>query len=263
MRVVDPRPRPVARVAHRYARRGGGTATAALPVVALGVDRVPDGVDAVLVTSDLQGVAPSPLGGEPVLLGLALADHLALWAAEGLTPPPERVAVVLAGDLYSAPAADTRGATGPVADVWLAFAAAGCPVVTGVRGNHDVIGPAEAAVAGPGLLDGTVADLGGVRVGGVCGVIGDPWRADRRGEADFLAALRAVQGARPDVVVLHEGPDGGHRDLRGNPVVRAALAADPPPLTVCGHIPWPRPLARLGAGHVLNTDGRAVLLVPA
>ena len=43
--------------------------------------------------------------------------------------------------MASAPTADVRGASGAVDDVWLAFAAAGCPVVVGVAGNHDVIPP--------------------------------------------------------------------------------------------------------------------------
>lgn len=32
-----------------------------------------------------------------MLLGIALAEQLAGWAGEGLVPPPDRLAVVLAG----------------------------------------------------------------------------------------------------------------------------------------------------------------------
>src|SRR5690348_1040492 len=106
MRVLDPDVRPVTELAYRRARRGGGTETVRLPVQRLTVDRVPAGCDAVLVAGDLQGVAPPPWGGPPVLLGVALADHLPIWADQGLLPRPDRLAVVLAGDLYSAPGAD-------------------------------------------------------------------------------------------------------------------------------------------------------------
>jgi hypothetical protein len=258
---------PVTGVAYRRARRGGGTETARLPVDALSVDAVPDGYDAVLVAGDLQGVAPSPFGGPPVLLGVALADHLSVWAGQGLLPPPDRVAVVLAGDLYSAPGADVRGASGEVADVWWALAAAGCRLVAGVAGNHDVITEDAVAEIGPGmtLLDGTFVDVGGRRLAGVGNIVGDPHRQGRRSEPAQLARLDAALASHPDVLVLHEGPPGDARpgtDGRpGNAVIGDRLGARPPALTVCGHVHWERPLARLGDGHVLNVDGRVVVLV--
>lgn len=264
MRVTGRSLAPVTEVAYRRARRGGGTETARLPVDSLSVDAVPDGYDAVLVTGDLQGVAPSPLGGPPVLLGVALADYLAVWAGQGLLPPPDRVAVVLAGDLYSAPDADLRGASGEVADVWWALASAGCRLVAGVAGNHDVITEDAVAEIGPGmtLLDGTFVDAGGERFAGVGNIMGDPHRQGRRGEPAQLARLDAALASHPDVLVLHEGPPGDDGDQPGNPVIGARLDPRPPALTVCGHVHWDQPLARLGAGHILNVDGRVVVLTP-
>jgi hypothetical protein len=46
---------------------------------------------------------------------------------------------ILAGDLYSAPGGDVRGATGDLRSVWSAFADAFAWVV-GVAGNHDLFG---------------------------------------------------------------------------------------------------------------------------
>jgi hypothetical protein len=253
---------PVAELAYRRARPGGGTETARLPVEALTVDAVPAGYDAVVVTGDLQGLAPSPWGGPPALLGVALADYLPVWAGQGLLPPPDRIAVVLAGDLYSAPDADLRGASGDVADVWWALAAAGCRLVAGVAGNHDLVTEDAVAEIGPGmtLLDGTWVDVGGRRFAGVGSIIGDPHRLGRRSEPAQLARLDAALASEPDVLVLHEGPPGDDGQ-RGNAVVGARLRARPPTLTVCGHVHWDRPLARLGAGHVLNVDARVVVLV--
>jgi 3',5'-cyclic-AMP phosphodiesterase len=171
VRITGQRVEPVAELAYRAARRGGGTETVRLAVGRLAVDAVPAGVDAVLVTADLQGIAPSPRGGPPVLLGAALADYLPVWAGQGLIPPPERLAVLLAGDLYSAPTADLRGATGPVADVWWALASVGCRLVAGVVGNHDVVTTGDVAELGPSvaLLDGTWVDAGSMRVAVVGG----------------------------------------------------------------------------------------------
>ncbi|MCF2528052.1 metallophosphoesterase family protein [Yinghuangia soli] len=262
MRVLNGKVEPITQVRYLRARRGGGTESALLTVEQLRVDSLPDGVDAVVLTGDLQGIAPSPYGGEDVLLGIALADHMAVWAASGMLPPLDRVGVVLAGDLYAAPRANRRGASGEVLDVWLAFAATGCAWIVGVAGNHDLLTAEEVAGLGSDatLLDGDTVEYGGVRFGGVSGVIGDPRRTDRRAEEEFLALLAEVGKAAPEVLVLHEGPHGARREQYGNPVISARLADGSAALTVCGHVHWDRPLARLGGGHVVNVDGRVVIL---
>lgn len=265
MRIIDRAVEPVTEIAYRRARSGSGTETARLTVGRVGVGRVPAGCDAVLVTGDLQGVTSSPWGGRPVLLGVALGDYLSVWAEQGLIPPPERLAVILAGDLYCAPAADRRGATGEVADVWWALASVGCRLVVGVAGNHDVIAGDQLTELGPAaaLLDGDWIDHGGVRFAGVGNIVGDPRRLGRRSEQTQLARLDAALIGRPSVLVLHEGPPGEHVDQPGNPVIGARLREHQPTLTVCGHVHWETPLARLGAGHVLNVDGRAIVLTPS
>ncbi|WP_144123726.1 metallophosphoesterase family protein [Catellatospora sichuanensis] len=264
MRVTGTELTTVTGLSYRQARSGGGTESARLPVQRLAVERAPEGCDAVLVAGDLQGVAPSPYGGAAVLLGVALADHLAGWAQQGLMPPPERLAVVLAGDLYSAPTADVRGASGDVADVWLAFAAAGCRFVTGVLGNHDALRPSDLAGLdpAPALLDGDAVACGGVRFAGVGGIVGDPARPGRRAEADQLTRLDRALATAPDLLVLHEGPTGRRPDQRGNAALGERIRRAAPPLTVCGHVHWPEPLSTLGDGHVVNVDSRAVLLTP-
>ncbi|MDI2125869.1 metallophosphoesterase family protein [Yinghuangia seranimata] len=263
MRVLNGKVEPVTQVRYLRARRGGGTESALLTVEQIRVDTLPDGVDAVVLTGDLQGIAPSPYGGDDVLLGIALADHMTVWSGAGVLPPLDRTGVVLAGDLYSAPRANRRGASGEVLDVWLAFAAAGCAWIVGVAGNHDLLTAEEVAGLGgsAALLDGDCVEHGGIRFGGVSGVIGDPRRTDRRAEDEFLALLAEVGKAHPEVLVLHEGPPGVRREQYGNPVIGGRLADDTSPaLTVCGHVHWDRPLARLGGGHVVNVDGRVVVL---
>ena len=184
MRLVGTRPKRLATVPYRAAGPGGVPQNVQLDVGQLPVDKLPAGCDALLVAGDLQGMAPSPLGGNPELLGISLADYLGVWAESGLLPPARRVGVLLTGDLYSAPGADRRGASGTVLDVWLAFAAAGCPMVFGVAGNHDEVTAAQVAELGPdvALLDGDRRGFGGVTVAGISGIVGDPQRAWRRTE---------------------------------------------------------------------------------
>ncbi len=265
VRITGSGVRAVTELRYQQARPGGGTETVRLAVGRLEMAAVPKGCDAVLATGDLQGMASSPWGGSPVPLGVALADHLHVWAEHGLLPHPHRVAVVLAGDLYSSPQADRRGASGEVDDVWLAFVAAGCPLVVGVSGNHDVVSAGDLRELGPAaaLLDGDWVDFGGVRIGGVSGIIGDPRRLGRRGEEQQLASIGAVLAREPGVLVLHEGPPGDGIDQAGNPLIAGRLRARAPALMVCGHVHWDEPLARFGEGHILNVDGRAVVLTPS
>ncbi|MCY1141866.1 metallophosphoesterase [Actinoplanes sp. Pm04-4] len=262
MQLLGEPPQRVAAISYQAAAPGGGTESVQLVVDRLRVDSLPAGCGAILVAGDLQGVAPSPLGGRPGLLGIAVADYLEIWAEEGLLPPPAQVGVLLAGDLYSAPDADRRGASGRVIDVWLAFVAAGCAAVLGVAGNHDEVIASEVAALGSdvALLDGDRRTFAGLTVAGVSGVVGDPARPLRRTQKDFDAAVKGAITPPPDVLILHEGPTGDTADQRGNPALRALLERRAPALTVCGHVHWPRPTASLGAGHILNVDARVVVL---
>ena len=204
MRMLGTRPERLTTIPYRAARPGGGTHNVQLSVEKLRVDRLPAGCDALLAAGDLQGIAPSPLGGEPGLLGIAVADYLSVWADSGLLPPADRVGALLTGDLYSAPDADMRGASGSVLDVWLAFVAAGCPMVIGVAGNHDEVTPPQVAELGSdvALLDGDRRAFGGITVAGVSGVVGDPSRVRRRTEADFLDRIEQATAPVPDVLLL-------------------------------------------------------------
>lgn len=262
MRLVGTRPKRLATVPYRAAGPGGIPQNLQLGVERLPVDTLPAGCDALLAAGDLQGVTPSPLGGDPELLGVALADYLGVWAESGLLPPADRVGVLLTGDLYSAPAADRRGASGPVLDVWLAFAAAGCPMVFGVAGNHDEVTAAQVAELGPdvALLDGDRRGFGGRTVAGISGIVGAPERALRRTEKDLLALVGKLTMPPPDVLLLHEGPTGDRAGQRGRATIRSTLERRPPALTFCGHVHWDEPVATLGDGHIVNVDARAVVL---
>lgn len=269
MRIVGRGPRLLTEIRYTMARIGGGSIGARLPLLRMRAEGLPEGCSGVLVTGDLQGVAASPLGGGSVLLGVALADFLTVWAAQGLIPGLDELVAVLTGDLYADPAAAQRGATGPVRDVWLAFAVAGFATVTGVSGNHDLVDPDDLADLAPvvrpldtgGDADGTVIDVGGMRCSGVGAVIGRSGQVGRRDPAEQRRRLREAVGCRPDLLVLHEGPPGDRADQPGSSMVAACLGDHAPGLTVCGHVGWQHPVGRIAGGaDVLNVDGRAVLL---
>ncbi|MFG1992005.1 metallophosphoesterase [Actinoplanes sp. NPDC048988] len=261
MRLAGTRPERLATIPYRAAGPGGVPQNVQLGVERLPVEELPAGCDALLAAGDLQGVASSPLGGDPELLGIALADYLGVWAESGLLPSADRVGVLLTGDLYSAPGADRRGASGAVLDVWLAFAAAGCPMVYGVAGNHDEVTTAQVAELGSdvALLDGDRRSFGGVTVAGISGIVGDPERELRRTEKDFLGLVGKLTTPPVDVLLLHEGPTGDRAGQLGRPSIRTALARRAPALTLCGHVHWTEPVATLGDGHIVNVDARALV----
>ncbi|MEV4847458.1 hypothetical protein AB0K20_30120 [Micromonospora matsumotoense] len=132
-----------------------------------------------------------------------------------------------------------------------------------MAGNHDVVSTVGIRDLDPtaALLDGTWVDRGGIRFAGVSGIIGGPRRQGRHHASRQLASIDAVLAGDPDVLVLHEGPPGGTGQA-GNPAIGARLHGHTPALTVCGHVHWDEALARLGDGHILNVDGRVVILTP-
>lgn len=265
MRVVEIAAEPVLELEYQDAAPGGGTQLRTLPVFRGAAEGLPPGLDALLVTSDLQGRGRlSSAGGTSALLGEVLAEEYAALGELETVPAAAFTGVILAGDLYAAPGADRMGATGDVRSVWRAFAAS-YRWVTGVAGNHDLFGnPQERSrftrESGVHLLDGDSVVLDGLRIGGVGGICGNPRKENRRDPEVFVRTVQEVLAKRPHALVLHEGPDGGRPGLRGNAVVREAVA-DKRALVICGHCHWPEPLVELAGGaQVLNVDARVVVL---
>lgn len=215
---------------------------------------LPAPLSCVVMTSDLQG--RESIGGR--LLGQAVADAIWEGAVAGTWLRPERA--FLCGDLYDVPHCDKRGASGPVDLVWDAFAQrCGASRVVGVHGNHDWLDGEPALPGNAIILDGTIWEYQGLRVGGVGGIIGKTSKNQRRSQDDFLAALTAVLDQSPYVVLLHQGPDAPGQ--QGDPDVRALLEAGHTGLTVFGHSHWANDwLIDLGEGQAINVDGRVVIL---
>lgn len=254
---------PIDRLPYLNAAPRRGTSSEALLLRAALANTLPDGVDALLVTSDLQGVVPDwSDGGAPTLLGVQLARRYGELADEGVVPRPARTGVLLLGDLYSAPGADVRGASGDVRSVWEAFAAS-YAWVAGVAGNHDRFGPAGldgvAHLDDTHLLDGDIVTLGGARFGGVSWIMGNGDKAGRRDDVVYLDMVERVASQQPDVLLLHQPPRGGNGQ-RGDTRLSELLTDHPVPLTICGHAHWDHPLYTGPGGQILNVDKRALVV---
>lgn len=259
-------------VPHRSAAHHAGSADTELPVAELFVDQLPAELDALFVTSDLQGRAVDG-AGQTHLLGVAVVNAVGEHcAAEAIDP--RRVGVLLAGDLYAREDITQRGGLGDVRDVWLAFARLASFVV-GVAGNHDAFGsrPADllAFAQQPGihLLDaGTPglavsAECGGLRFAGVSGIVGNPNKPWRKTQPEFTAAMAAALDSQADVLLLHQNPALPQVRRASETWLTELLQRRGRGLVVFGHSFCTDPLVELGDCQLLATEQRAFWLTRA
>ena len=226
---------------------------------------LPADIEGLVVTSDLQGVAPVERYKPKVLLGIQLVNELKVLSETGRIPALDRLGVALAGDLYSAPGGDVRGASGDVRSVLETFAKHFAWVIS-VAGNHDRYGTPQqkhelSKMANLLMLDGSLSSKGKCLFGGVSYAMG---HRDKEGwvkEEDFLTMLELILEQDPDVLMLHHGPQVSDTQP-GSIQIRKVIQARPPPLVICGHYHWEQPTANIGVTQVLNVDARVVILKP-
>ena len=87
MRIIDVDPVPVAQIAYTRASRADRAEHVLLDFLAVHVDRLPDDLDAIIVTADLQGYDTDGRA-HPRLLGEAVAEKAAELAMDGRIGPP-------------------------------------------------------------------------------------------------------------------------------------------------------------------------------
>jgi len=229
------------------------------------------GIDALIVCADLQRAAFGSTDGKKdgLLLGEVLPAYLAdeLFPERGY-PPSSRTGVLLAGDFYASRTATNRGGIGDVSSVWQAFYNH-FAWVTGVLGNHDRFKPKSARwyytqENRVHLLHLESIVLGGCRIAGMGGKIGEPLRWTAVEEEDFLLFLELLLSERPDILILHQAIT----DPRLKPKIIETLGqiacAQPPSLLIQGHAFFAQPLMEYSEGfQVLNACERILILLRA
>jgi hypothetical protein len=155
MKILNLNDQPIEPYDYLNAIPGGEVAEAQLPIYHGTVSGLPEGIDALIVASDLQGIVPVPrmephtitadaaaVSDMDALLGVMLPAHVRLLLeVEWPEIDPGHVGVLLCGDLYAR--RGKRGASGNPVPVWLAFREA-FGWVAGVDGNHDLTDEAGA-----------------------------------------------------------------------------------------------------------------------
>ena len=231
-----------------------------LPVLLAEVDFLPPGLDAIIATSDLQGIDTK----EGRLLGHLVAEELEILASHGKIPSRRKTGIILAGDLYAQ--IDKRGGMGDVREVWEAFNSC-FRWVAGVAGNHDSFGNTLEEIKafkdkrGMHYLDGDIVGVDGVCIAGISGIIGNKNKPFRRSEKEFIKVMRELINKFPDLLILHESPNDLDAKLLGNESIRAELEGVSKLLVICGHCYWKTPISCLPKQvQVLNVDSRVVVL---
>lgn len=267
MRITTFDENPIAEIPFLNAGKGaGGYYVERCPVHIGTVAGLPNSLDALLTTADLQGrerMPPTP-ARPPRPLGEVLPDILAEEYLPNLHLDPQRVGVVLAGDFYTVPALDKRGGSGDVSEVWRAFGDV-FRWSAGIAGNHDRFGdqahPRDRLAANLHYLEGKVATIDRLTIAGLGGMVGNPGKTHRRTTMAYVDALGDLLDSPVDLLVMHDGPAGNLPGQLGYPELNDAFEVLPPTLIVRGHAHWDQPLAELSNGtQILNVECRVAIL---
>ena len=292
MKILQLNDQPIEQYDYLNSIPGGEVALEQLPIYHGTVSGLPEGIDALIVASDLQGIVPVPRtevhtitadtsaeSDMDLLLGVVLPAHVRLLLeVEWPEMDPGRVGVLLCGDLYAR--RGKRGASGNPVPVWLAFREA-FGWVAGVDGNHDLTD--EAGVhrlhsgegihymdvpavinAGPpadGPASHAAAQSQLLRIAGLGGIIGRPDKPNRLPEQHYLQSVNKLLKQQPDCLLLHQSPGIPELGLMGEPLIRQALEAGPETVVFCGHTHWDTSLVQLNNGtQVVNADSKLFIL---
>lgn len=242
-----------------------------VPIILATFDGLPEQLEALVVTSDLQSRILLEGGrlSDPPLAGAHAPRVIAEVIERELGLGCERTAVLLAGDLWCNPISMVKmGGYGDVRGVVDAFEDQFFGVVC-VPGNHDLFTGSMVGMhdcrtwrADVQLLSSGIAELAGVRIGCVGGCVGNPTRAFRFTAEDQARRTLRVLREQPDWILTHEGPPGGHRDRGGGAQLAAMLARiDRPTPLFCGHEQWPNRIVAFGHVTAVNSAAAVIVLV--
>ncbi|KOS59918.1 hypothetical protein AN161_26085 [Lysinibacillus sp. FJAT-14222] len=267
MKIVDIAKEPLEKIPYiTAASKGAGISYEWLPIYWGEMLGLPEELDALIIASDLQGIAGNKqekMEKTRKLLGEELAEVLSLLFQIHLSDlDPAKVMVCLCGDLYTD--LSKRGASGNPLPVWRAFQSH-FGFVTGIAGNHDLLTNEEQAELGSTsgiqfFSDGGTIMHANLAIAGLGGIIGRTDKPNRMGEADYLAKLRDILKQAPDILLLHESPEISSQGLPGNSHIWNELQNAAELLVCCGHVHWDTALAGTSEGlQILNSDGRAFI----
>jgi hypothetical protein len=260
MHIEDFKSEPIFSIPYRGIDTDGIIRDHEYPVFECHASGLPEGIEAMVCTSDLQGMYYSESRKKNELAGIHVAEEMALFLEIERKIDPKRTLAILAGDFFCQPDLSGRGGFGFVDEVWYAFASA-FGYVAGVTGNHDNFRTNfQKVISNSHLLHDEARHTQELIIAGIGGIIGQSTKRPlRHAEEDFKAMFYRNLATRPDILILHENPESfdpsfAHLSKLGtNPATS--------PLIVFGHRKLPEPLIELGNGmQLLNVNERVVII---
>lgn len=231
-----------------------------LPIYHGKIKGLPMNINAIVVTSDLQGVIIQ--NDKNVLLGEFLAENLKL-IFEVYFPQiaTKKTIAFLCGDLYAD--LTKRGQSGNPIKVWEKFASVFGQTI-GIGGNHDKFINLEDLdkIQNAKLLINEVFEFEGLKIGGLSGIIGRSDKNFRLQESDYLKAFSNLLNKKPDILLTHLSPQISDKSLLGNENITQILENGYATTLFCGHSHWEydKPIDMKNETQVLNTDTKVFIL---
>ncbi|MDI9877346.1 metallophosphoesterase family protein [Flectobacillus rivi] len=232
-----------------------------LPIYKGTVSGLPQNINAIVVTSDLQGVVNQ--GGENLLLGEVLADNLKLiFDIYFPTIEREKTIAFLCGDLYAD--LTKRGQSGNPINVWKKFASVFGWTI-GIAGNHDNFDDNIEeifSIKNTKILINEIFEIEGLQIGGLSGIIGRPDKNFRLQEAVYLKALSNLLNKKPTILLTHLSPKILEKEFQGDERVTETLENGNITTLFCGHSHWNtnQPYNLKNKTQILNADTKVFVL---
>lgn len=239
------------------------TQTFQLPIYQGEIEGLPQSIDSIVVTSDLQGVCTFE-NDQTLLLGEVLAESLSLiYQIYFPNIQLKNSLAFLCGDLYAN--LEKRGSSGNPINVWQAFAQVFQQVI-GIAGNHDDFGQdlnQLKTIENIHFLDNDLIEVAHLKIAGLSGIIGRVDKNFRRLEPEYLHAFEKRLKQQPDLILTHLSPHLDEYGFLGELQLTKILEQSAETLLCCGHSHWETSQAIMLKNNtqILNADSKVFILI--
>ncbi len=233
-----------------------------LPIYVGFVENLPKTVDAIVATSDLQGIVIQ--NDKEILLGEILAKTFPILF-EMYFPNLElkRSIAILCGDLYTNLL--KRGTSGNPINVWKEFSEI-FKWTIGVAGNHDDFGDRIDELnqlTNVKLLLNETISVDKLTISGLSGIIGRSDKNFRLRDIDYYNSITKLIKKNPDFLLTHLSPAINSKQFIGDEKLTVILENGNPLISFCGHVHWDtnHPVVLANETQVLNLDTKVYILI--
>ncbi len=172
------------------------------------VDNLPESIDAIVCTSDLQGIIRNNDNTNEVLLGIHIVNEIALLLEVYGIARVKNTGIILAGDFFVKKGLSGRGGLGFVDEIWYAFSDK-FMWVAGVAGNHDNFRDSFPKNKNNiFFFENSIENIFGISIGGISGIIANSTKRKYRYSEDYFRFnIEKILNSSVDILLLHQNID--------------------------------------------------------